>query len=165
MTQRSENWKEFFIKVLTIFKVKIMKTTTLKKKFRNVMVITNSELCELCCCCCHFFSWITDDLRRYSEHSTVWKSISLYVDNYFEVGLLLSPGSRLKQSIFILTLYIFSVSRYRLKHSFSWSKHYKTNFREVWRGLARTTELRGLWRASPTLSHQSAPYLDICSAL
>ena len=133
---------EFFINLLTVSEVKIMKTTTLKKRFRNVMVITNSKLCKLCCCC-SFFSWIIDHLKRYSKHSTVRKSISLYVDNNFQFGLLLSPVSRLKKSIFILTVYIFSVSRHRLKHSFSWSKRYKTNFREVWRGLAGTTELRG----------------------
>ena len=110
MTQRSENWKEFFIHVLTIFKVKITKTTTLKKRFRNVMVITNSKLCEVCFCR-SFFSWINDHLRRYSKHSTVSKSISLYVDNHFIFSLLLSSGSRLKQSIFSLTVYYFSVSK------------------------------------------------------
>lgn len=143
MTQRSENWKEFFINVLTIFEVKIMKSTTLEKRLRNVIVITNSKIRELCCCCCSFFSWITDHLRTYSKHSTVWKSISLYVDNHLEVGLLLSSSSRLKQSFFILTVYYSSVSRYRLKHSFSWSQPYKTNFRDVWRGLVGTKELRG----------------------
>ena len=110
--------RNFCIHVLTIFKVKIMKTTTLKKRFGNVMVITNSKLCEVCCCY-SVFSWITDHLGRYSKHSTVSKSISLHVDNHFELSLLLSSGSRLKQSIFILTVYYFSVSRYRLIHSFS----------------------------------------------
>ena len=48
--------RNFFVHVLTFFKVKIMKTTTLKKIFRNVMVITNSKHYELCwCCCCFFF--------------------------------------------------------------------------------------------------------------
>ena len=167
MTQRSENWREFFKKVLTIFKVKIMKTTTLKKRFRKVMVITNSKLYELCWCWyCFFF---------FHESLIIWEGIVHTLQ--FERVFHFTSTTTLK-SVY------FSVRARGYSNPSSFWQYRSSQFLDIgWDTPSRNRNITirisgrfggasegrrswgGLGRASPTSSHWSAPYLEICSAV